>query len=688
MRVILSAVTASLIAVSVIGFGKLAEQNTRQTLSEEIENRLILEARNLASLSVDALLTDYPELTLCPLVSDMQLDRQDLAFVAVLDHDRKIQGHIDLSMLGQDLPVMADMQPRPSAHVLHAGEEVLSNADLILVSVPARHANGRQVGTAIVGLRQTYLDEMVARPRRAFLMLTVGLLLIGVTVTLIIMSFLLRPIAALREGLKRIGQGDLSSPIQLRDNTELGLLAETVNRMAAQLIKSRIQMLEKERLGAEMSLAHQMQHALLPDGEVRSGDYVCKGTYRAAAEVGGDYYDIFELRDGKLGLVIADVSGKGLAGCLVTSMLAVLIRSLRDQHQSPRDLLIALENGLLSSLAPGTFITVFYGILDPGSGRLIFASAAHSPLGVYRAASNDVEWHYTKGIPVGALRNGTLAGTLENEEIFLEPGDLALQFTDGLNEAWSPQKQEQFDFARIARHLIDTAGRGVHAVQEELLPVVEAWTSPDPLGDDFTLLAVECVAAPRAAAGAPTARPAARVDTRAGRLHLEEMMAGTQRLKLSSSMDELLHLGDWVDSCLAGHITLNQQKDLIENSLFEVCANIIEHGYLGELGHEIDMWWVPLPGPSPTFPDSFRVVPPDQDERNGMGYFVICDQGQAFDPTSLTSPDFDDPEVRRRGRGLGWPIIYASMKKVVYTPATPAGNLTLLRFDPAKTCVR
>jgi len=688
MRLIISVVTTSLIAVSVIGFGELAERNMRQTLSEEIEGRLILEARKLATLSVDALLTDYPELTLCPLVSDMQVGRRDLAFVAVLDHEKKIQGHIDLEVLGKTLPKVADMKYRETAHTLLDGEMVLSNAELIQVSVPARHANGRRVGTAIVGLSQSYLDEMVARPRRTFLMLTAGLLLISITVTLFIMSALLRPIASLRAGLERIGRGNLGSPIHLRDNTELGLLAETVNGMASQLVESQALMLEQERLGAEMSLAHQMQHALLPDGEVRSGDFVCKGTYRAAAEVGGDYYDIFDLDGGKLGLVIADVSGKGLAGCLVTSMLAVLIRSLRDQYTSPRELLINLEKGLLSSLAPGTFITIFYGILDPQTGRLVFSSAAHSPLAIYRAAKQDVEWVYTKGIPLGALRSGALAGTLEDREVALGPRDLALQFTDGLNEAWNPDLQEQYDFTRIAEHMIATAPRGGQAVQDELLPVIEAWSDPDPLGDDFTLLAIECTAPLVAVETAGAAHPAARIDTRAARDDLKEMMAGTLRLNLTSNMEELTQIRSWVEACLDGNGPLTSQQDLIENSLFEVCANIIEHGYGDEEGHDIDMWWVPLPGPGPRWDEITDILNEDSNLRNGVGYFVICDQGRAFDPNSWTPPDLHDPQVRRRGRGLGLQIVYASMKKVDYTPDTPAGNLTLLRFDPAKHHVK
>ncbi len=691
MRLIISAVSAMLIAVSVIGFGNLAERNTRQTLNEEIENRLLLEARNLASLSVDALLTDFPELTLCPLVSEMQDGRTDLAIVAILDHEGKVKGHLDLTMLGNELKQMEGMRPRPTKHLLKAGERVLANTDLVLASVPAQHANGREVGTAIVGLNQSYIDEIVARPRRSFLMLTGGLLAVGIVVTLIIMSILLRPIDDLRKGLERIGQGDLGSPIHLKDKTELGLLAETVNGMAGQLLISQDQMLEKERLGAEMSLAHQMQHALLPDGEVRSGDFVCKGTYRAAAEVGGDYYDIFKLENGNLGLVIADVSGKGLAGCLVTSMLAVLIRSLRDLYTSPRDLLVNLEKGLLTTLAPGTFITVFYGTLDPETGKLTFASAGHSPLAIYRAAQGQVEWFYTKGIPVGAMRSGVLAGTLKDKTTRLWPGDVALQFTDGLNEAWNPKLKEQFDFDRIGSFLAEAGVRGCQAVQEELLPVVEAWTAPDPFGDDFTLLAIECAAAPSAALLKEGRHLASQVGQLADHKQLHEMLKGTQRLNLPSSMDYLVKIGDWISTCLEDEGPLMSQKSLIESSLYEVSANIVEHGYHNEPGHEIDIWWVPLPGGGQPMSEFTRILEEDANEgerpRDGVGYFVICDHGEAFDPTTYIPPNLHDPKVRRRGRGLGWQIIYSSMKKVVYAPDTPAGNLTLLRFDPAKHLV-
>ena len=606
--------------------------------------------------------------------------------MAVLDHEDKVQGHIDLNIIGGGLPMLTDLQPRQALHTLLPNEKVLANTNLVVVSVPAQHANGRQVGTAVVGLNQSYVDEMVARPRQAFLMLTIGLLVAGVGISLLIMSVLLRPLGALRAGLERIGRGDLASPIQLNDKTELGLLAETVDGMAGQLLKSQAEMLEKERLGAEMSLAHQMQQSLLPDGEIRQGSCVCHGAYAAAAEVGGDYYDIIERIDGRLGLVIADVSGKGLAGCLVTSMLAVLIRSLHNRYESPSDLLVNLEKDLLSTLAPGTFITVFYGILDPETGLLVFASAGHCPLAIYRANKNQVDWTYTKGIPVGAMRNGALAKTLADSTVLLAPGDVALQYTDGLNEAWNAQQQEQFEFNRIAEYLVETAPQGSQSVLENLLPRIEAWTAPDPLGDDFTLLAVERIEVPSIRETTDHIATPTTISVLRRREHLEEMMDDAKRLYLPSRMEDLALLTDWVADCLDGRPELADCKDLVETSLFEVCANIIEHGYRNQGGHELALWWVPTTGTEQEW--SAAANNEDGPRPDGIGYFMVCDQGTAFKNENWTPPDLQDPKVRRRGRGLGWQIVHLSMKRVVYTPNTPAGNLTLLRFDPAKTPVR
>jgi len=247
MRWIITGVTVTLITITVIGVGWVAERNAREALTSEMETRLILEARNLAFLSTDALLSDFPELTLYPVVSEMLEERPDLAFAVVLDHEGTIQGHQDARRLGTRFDRKDVFQPQPSLHPLNEGEVLLGNPDMLVASVPASHANGQVIGSALVGLRRSHLEAMVTRSRQDLVLFLAGLLAAGIASTLVLMSLLLRPIGALREGLERIGRGDLDTPMNLRDRTELGLLARTVNDMASNLKAAREETNAKEQ---------------------------------------------------------------------------------------------------------------------------------------------------------------------------------------------------------------------------------------------------------------------------------------------------------------------------------------------------------------------------------------------------------------------------------------------------------
>ena len=197
-------------------------------------------------------------------------------------------------------------------------------------------------------------------------------------------------------------------------------------------------------LEAATGLARRIQGSLLPAVPLRQGPFEIRGSHRAAEEVGGDFYDHFLLPDGRVGLAIADVSGKGLAGCLVMSMLSAMVRAYRELESSPAALLATLDARLGETLAAGGFVTMFYGILDTERCELTYASAGHSPLIVFRHDSGRVESLRTKGIPLGAVRGGAIRGTLSDETVRIAPGDVLVQFTDGVKEAFDPSGREQF----------------------------------------------------------------------------------------------------------------------------------------------------------------------------------------------------------------------------------------------------
>jgi len=246
MRMILSLAVSVLVSITVIGVSWIAERNTREVLYLEMQNRLLLEARHLALLSADALLTEFPELTLCPLVRKMQEERGDLAIAVVLDHEDHVQGHVDPRWIGQNWERQESLKPLATTIEVVGDELVLGNGEMLLAIIPVRHVGGRHLGSAVVGLNRSYLEAMVTRSRRELMLVTAALLVMAVISAVFLMRRLLRPVAELQRGLERIGSGDLDTPMHLKDRTELGQLAGTINEMARQVKNSQKAMLAKD----------------------------------------------------------------------------------------------------------------------------------------------------------------------------------------------------------------------------------------------------------------------------------------------------------------------------------------------------------------------------------------------------------------------------------------------------------
>ncbi len=671
MRVVVISATVAIVAAAVLCVGAVAERNTRQALTREAQARLLLEARNLALTGAGALLSELPELTLCPVVRELTESRPELAFAVVLDHRGVVQGHRDARALGGTWRLPAGLAPVATTARLRAGEALLGDPDLLVASVPVASAAGQRLGLAVVGLRRAYVEQTVAAARRQQLLLVALVLAAGSVLAFLLLTALLRPIGALRAGLERIGRGDLDAPIALRSGTELGLLADAVDDMAARLKVARHEMVEKERLARDVELARQIQEHLLPAGSRTVGDFTLCGSHRAAAEVGGDYFDLLPLADGRWAVAIADVSGKGLGGCLVMSMVSALLRALRAEHHSPAALLAALEEQLAPTLTPGTFVTMFYGTLDPASGTLQYASAGHSPLLVWRAAAAQVEWHPTRGIPIGAVRGGVLRGTLEDRTVTLEPGDLLFQFTDGASEATDPAERE-FGFDGIERVVIEHAARGAEAVVAALGDALARWSGGGAPADDQTLLAV-ARAAPLAGA-IPARAPLAAADPLA---LLEHARARGHRLELAPRLAALEALGPWIAGLPDVGALDADARLVIESALHELCANVVEHGSAPGAEAPLELWWLPAIDPAGGTAERVRA-----------GCFVLRDRGFPFRPERRHPFDPAHHEAWRRGRGLGLELIHRALSEVVFRPGTAAGNLTLLAFDPGRAVVQ
>jgi anti-sigma regulatory factor (Ser/Thr protein kinase) len=280
-----------------------------------------------------------------------------------------------------------------------------------------------------------------------------------------------------------------------------------------------------------------------------------------------------------------------------------------------------------------------------------------------------VEWHPTRGIPLGAMRGGPLRQTLEDHTLELAHGDLIAQFTDGISEAFDRGGTEPFGIDRVEQAVREHAALGASEVVKALGTAVAEWSAGEPQ-DDETLLVVSRL--PLAAGETP----AAGRERRDPLAQLAEARAAGAPLVLHASLESLATLGPWLERAPDLAELDADLRSRVELALYEVCANIAEHGLGFDESRQFDLWWVPATGP--------RLLGTDVDARVRAGYFLLRDDGYPFSPGRWQPRDLGDPALRLRGRGLGLDLIHLAMDEVAYRPATMAGNITVLTFEPDK----
>jgi anti-sigma regulatory factor (Ser/Thr protein kinase) len=310
---------------------------------------------------------------------------------------------------------------------------------------------------------------------------------------------------------------------------------------------------------------------------------------------------------------------------------------------------------------------MFYGVLDPRTRTLLYASAGHTPLLIWRAASGAPDWQATRGIPLGLMRDGRLAGTLDDREVQLEPGDVMFQFTDGYNEAFSP-RGEAFGFGRIADLVGGHAAHGPEAVIAALREALASWSDGHAPEDDQTVLVIARAVAHDAAAPATGGRLAA-ADPVA--FHERAVQSG-HVLTLAPTMEALEGLGPWLAALPAFDALPSEPRTRIETVLYELTANVVEHG--GAHHEGLELAWLAGPG-DPVADPATRVR---------EGCFVLRDHGYPFHPGRRRPFDPAAHPAWTNGRGLGLEIVHRVVSELVFRPGTTAGNLTLLSFDPAR----
>ncbi|MBI4476211.1 MAG: PP2C family protein-serine/threonine phosphatase [Acidobacteria bacterium] len=212
-----------------------------------------------------------------------------------------------------------------------------------------------------------------------------------------------------------------------------------------------------------------------------------------AREVGGDYYDFFPLDEQRLGILIADVSGKGTSAAFYMAELKGLMLSLTRIHRSPRQLLIEADRIISEHLDSRSFITLIYAVLDLSSRRLTYCRAGHTPL-IYRSASaggTRAQVLAPSGLVLGLKIDGgaRFRQLLEESELALGAGDVLVLYTDGLSEAMNAAS-DCFGDARLSALVEEHGHLPFHELRERIVREIEAFTDGAPQHDDMTMILI------------------------------------------------------------------------------------------------------------------------------------------------------------------------------------------------------
>ncbi len=240
----------------------------------------------------------------------------------------------------------------------------------------------------------------------------------------------IRPIHELTRATAALAAGRLDHRIPVRGEDELWAVARSFNSMTENLARMREIELHAQRLEEELRLAHEIQARLLPAGPPTVPGFDLAGLSLPAREVGGDYFDYLEFPNGNVGLVVADVSGKGIPAALLMSAFRAALKTQDLPGLGPGEVLSRLNGYVHASVDPGKFITAFLGLLDPATGELRYASAGHDPPLMLQADGD------RSAVATGGLVLGILPHMSYDEHVVrMADGTLLLAFTDGVTEA-------------------------------------------------------------------------------------------------------------------------------------------------------------------------------------------------------------------------------------------------------------
>lgn len=255
-------------------------------------------------------------------------------------------------------------------------------------------------------------------------------------------------------------------------------------------VKLMSEAISNERYKEELDIAKRVQRALLPEKLHSNDKFNIHAFTIAAAEVGGDYYDTFQLKDDKFALVIGDVSGKGTSAAFHMSQMKGIFQSLAQLDLPADEFLVRANRALSECLERTSFITLTFFILDTTSKTMEFARAGHCPTLYFNKSKNEAEYFQNKGLGLGILRNDSFKNFIQVNTLKFDKDDILVLYTDGISEA-SNEAGDEFGFDRLKTLLEKNSHYDPVMIQKIFISKLYEFCGSRDLDDDYTMVVIK-----------------------------------------------------------------------------------------------------------------------------------------------------------------------------------------------------
>jgi sigma-B regulation protein RsbU (phosphoserine phosphatase) len=363
-----------------------------------------------------------------------------------------------------------------------AGPASARLADWIIVTTQDPSGSGLKLGIARpVGDSLTSLRKTTARNA------ALGLLFIGIAIAGIapLSTRLTKNLTTLSDAVRRFAKGEYGTRVPVKGGDEVSQLAMAFNQMAEDVQRHQLASVEQERIKRELELGRQIQNEMLPHATLRLGLTEIKGVSVPAREVGGDFFNYFQVAGGQVALLVGDVSGKGVGAALLMANIQASLRTRLALGQGLSDLADEIDHDIEDNSPGPVYATLFVGILDPATRRLRYVNAGHHPQYALKKGGG-LEKMESTGLPVGLF-----AGRGHREQVCqLAAGDSIVFYTDGCVEAEN-EDGEMFGAERLEALLTSLQREGTEDVLERLEAAFKAFRGQREPFDDATLMVVK-----------------------------------------------------------------------------------------------------------------------------------------------------------------------------------------------------